>query len=207
MPRRFGHRGAMGYAPENTIASFERAIALGCDGVETDVWVTPRGLLITHEPPGEGGRYPALDEVLDLCRGRCEVNVELKSPPDARAAREAGARLATSLAARGHDGVFLSCFRADALVAARANAPGLRLALLFVGQPLPGALVAQARELGLWALHPQKDYVDAELVRAAHLAGLQVNTWTVNEPADIARLVALEVDAIMSDYPDRVPKG
>jgi len=197
----------MGYAPENTIASFERAIALDCDGIETDVWVTNRGFLITHEPPREGDVYPTLDEVLDLCRGRVEVNVELKCPPDATSARAAGARLGTHLAASGHDGVFVSSFRADALLAVGEAAPALRRGLLFVGQPLPRLLVTHARELGLWALHPQKDYVDRELVSAAHAAGLQLNTWTANDPEEIARLVALGVDAIMSDFPDRVPKG
>src|SRR5437867_10512358 len=36
--RRIGHRGAMGHAPENTIASFQKALDLACDEVETDVW-------------------------------------------------------------------------------------------------------------------------------------------------------------------------
>ena len=42
--RRIGHRGAKGHAPENTIESFEKALALGCDEVETDVWLADMGL-------------------------------------------------------------------------------------------------------------------------------------------------------------------
>src|SRR5438552_16506620 len=80
--RRIGHRGAMGHAPENTIASFEKAIALGCDEVETDVWLASDGrLLISHDPPGDGTTL-TLDAVLDLCRGRVGVNVELKAESD-----------------------------------------------------------------------------------------------------------------------------
>jgi glycerophosphoryl diester phosphodiesterase len=43
-------------------------------------------------------------------------------------------------------------------------------------------------------------------VSAAHAAGLRINTWTANDPALIARLVALGVDGIASDFPERVPK-
>src|SRR5688572_24225222 len=50
--RRIGHRGAMGHAPENTIDSFKKALELGCDEVETDVWLTQDGrLLISHDRP------------------------------------------------------------------------------------------------------------------------------------------------------------
>ena len=46
-----------------------------------------------------------------------------------------------------------------------------------------------------------------ELVRDAHAGGLQVNVWTANEPDDIARIAALGVDGIISNWPERVPKG
>ena len=87
--RRIGHRGAMGHAPENTLASFQRAIELECDEVETDVWVSPDGrLLVSHDRPGRH-TVLTLDEVLDFCRGRVAVNVELKceaAGPGARGA-------------------------------------------------------------------------------------------------------------------------
>jgi glycerophosphoryl diester phosphodiesterase len=40
------HRGASGYAPENTRAAFERAIAMGADAIETDVQLTADGVLV-----------------------------------------------------------------------------------------------------------------------------------------------------------------
>ncbi|MDQ2951421.1 MAG: hypothetical protein M3R54_04085, partial [Chloroflexota bacterium] len=50
--RRIGHRGAKGYAPENTIASFDKAIALGCDEIETDVWLIDGAkMIISHDRP------------------------------------------------------------------------------------------------------------------------------------------------------------
>src|SRR5215213_901611 len=45
-----GHRGAMGYAPENTLASFERAVALGVDAVECDVHLSADGVpVVIHD--------------------------------------------------------------------------------------------------------------------------------------------------------------
>ena len=82
----------MGHAPENTIASFKKALELGCDEVETDVWLTQDGrLLITHDRPTAKTTL-SLDEVLDFCRGRMAVNVEIKCEKDEARARETGAR-------------------------------------------------------------------------------------------------------------------
>ena len=58
--RRIGHRGAKGHVAENTIASFQKAFELGCDEVETDVWLTPEGRLVISQDPGgfrRGGPY------------------------------------------------------------------------------------------------------------------------------------------------------
>jgi glycerophosphoryl diester phosphodiesterase len=42
----YAHRGASGYYPENTMLAFEKAVELGCDGVETDVQMTNDGVLV-----------------------------------------------------------------------------------------------------------------------------------------------------------------
>ena len=71
------HRGASAELPENTLPAFERAIEIGADYVEFDVW---NGLEVTHAPPERGGSYPTLAEVIELCRGRIGLMVELKRP-------------------------------------------------------------------------------------------------------------------------------
>jgi len=197
----------MGHAPENTIESFEKAIALGCDEVETDVWLAGDGrLVISHDPPPSAVTLLSLDEVLDLCRGRIGVNVELKCEQDEGRARRTGALAAARIAARGEHDAYVSSFWWSALAGAREAAPGVHRAFVFADSPDPDALVASATALGLWALHPNRAYVTPELVAAAHGASLQVNAWTVNEPSEIAAFAALGVDGIMSNWPERVPK-
>ena len=198
----------MGHAPENTIASFEKAIALGCDELETDVWlVHAGGLLISHDRPPTGATLPSLTDILDLCRGRIAVNVELKSDRDDDLARRTGMAAASLIAEHAGSDAYVSSFWWSALEGAREAAPAVRRAFVFADSPDPVALVASARQLGLWALHPNRAYVTAELVAAAHDAGLRVNAWTVNEPAEIAAFAALGVDGIMSNWPERVPKS
>jgi len=205
--RRIGHRGAMGHAPENTIASFEKAIELGCDEVETDVWIATDGrLVISHDPP-VGGAHLLLDEVLDRCRGRVGVNVELKCEGDEARAAETGRRAARRIAERADPEVYVSSFWWSALEGARATAPAIRRAFVFSDSPDPVALIASATSLGLWALHPNRAYVTRALVDAAHASGLRVNAWTVNDAAEITRFAVLGVDGIISNWPELVPKG
>lgn len=206
--RRIGHRGAMGHAPENTVESFEKAIALGCDEIETDVWLLTDGrLVISHDSPAAGDAHLSLDDALDRCRGRVAVNVELKCEQDEIRARRTGAAVAARIAARGQSDAYVSSFWWSALAGAREAAPGIRRAFVFSDSPDQAALLASARALELWALHPNRAYVTPELIAAAHGASLRVNVWTVNDPGEIALFARLGVDGIMSNWPERVPKA
>ncbi len=52
------------------------------------------------------------------------------------------------------------------------------------------------------ALHPYHEQVTAKLMQQTHGRGQQVNTWTVNEPDEMRRLVGLGVDSLITDRPD-----
>ena len=126
---------------------------------------------------------------------------------DESRAAETGRRVAHRLAERGEPDAYVSSFWWPALAAAREAAPHVRRAFVFSDSPDRAALIASAVAAGLWALHPNRAYVTRELVDAAHASGLRVNVWTVDERAEIAAFVALGVDGIMSNWPERVPKG
>lgn len=90
-PLLLGHRGARRYAPENTFAAFELALAHGCDGFEFDVRLTAdRRCVICHDPRLAGldletSRYhqlapgtPCLPDVLEKFSARAFLDIELK---------------------------------------------------------------------------------------------------------------------------------
>jgi len=62
---------------------------------------------------------------------------------------------------------------------------------------------ALAAEVEAELLIPGRRWVDARIVEEAHVRGLDVWVWTVNEPGEMRRLIALGVDALFSDYPER----
>jgi glycerophosphoryl diester phosphodiesterase len=217
------HRGANREAPENTLAAFRRAMELGAHGVELDVHRTADDrLVVRHDADGAFGvlaeltlaevaralpEVPTLEAVLDVCRGRL-VNVEIKNSPHQpafdRADRAAGL-LAELLAARSTDRVLVSSFNLVTVDRLRALVPSLPTGWLVVGVDVADAL-AVAHDHGHSALHPHVGSVpeghDAELVADAHARGLAVNVWTVNDPADVRRLAAAGVDAVITDVPD-----
>jgi glycerophosphoryl diester phosphodiesterase len=97
LPLVIAHRGASRDAPENTVAAFEAAIALGADAVELDVRRTADGVLVVHHNASRRGvplsmltysrlvrlsrhEPPRFDTVLDLCAGRIGVDIEVKEP-------------------------------------------------------------------------------------------------------------------------------
>lgn len=67
-------------------------------------------------------------------------------------------------------------------------------------------VLEEALRVGVRQILPRADLVTRELVRAAHDVGLQVATWTVNEPDQMIQLMNMGVNGIMSDYPDRLRK-
>ena len=138
----------MGHAPENTIASFEKALALGCDEVETDVWLGDDGRLqISHDPPKPGANL-TLEEVLEFCRGRMGVNVELKSVQSEKRAHDTGASVGRVLVARRDPDVYVSSFWWAALEGTRNAAPSVRRAFLLSDSPDRGPLMESARGIG-----------------------------------------------------------
>jgi glycerophosphoryl diester phosphodiesterase len=187
------HRGASWERPENTLPAFERAIELGADFVELDVHASAAGeLVVCHDPPGAKTGLPALGEVLDLCRGRIGVMVELKSPYRYRRHDVVPRTLALL-----DDEAVVVCFEPGALKAVRALRPRLRTIQHVAFVPMR---LAAAR--GCWGAGLEDRRVrQRTLARAARL-GLGTFVYTVNEPARILELAALGVTGLFTDRPE-----
>ncbi len=221
-----GHRGAMGYEPENTLRSIRRALALGARCVEIDVYRVDDQLVVIHDDhlkrttdgtglvteqtfqylrsldAGAGERIPTLDEILDLIEGKAGINIELKGP-------ETAAPVATSISARVKAGwnrdVFLvSSFDHRKLIHMHELDGDIRLGVICTAAQASHLEFAQ--EIGAFSIHPARLSVNAQYVRDAHRIGLAVYPFTVNEPDDIIRMVELGVDGVFTNYPDRVVK-
>jgi glycerophosphoryl diester phosphodiesterase len=214
----FGHRGAPGYPRmgENTIASFKKALKCGAHGIEFDVRQCRDGqIVVIHDETvdrttngrgrvsdlsydelrqfdaGFGEPIPLLSDVLDQFGTCCMLNIELKDPGIAKEVK----RLILERRLEHH--VIVSCFDWQELAAA---VPEIPVALLT--SKLEN-LIVTAKNLNAAAIHPRKDCVTASLIETAREAKLQVNVWTVNDPAEISRFRDLGADGIFTDFPER----
>ena len=191
------HRGASWDLPENTLPAFERAIELGADYVEFDVHATELGdLVVTHDRlrnrPLEARTVPRLDEVLDLCRGRIGVMVELKTPYRYR--RHDVVR--RTLALLDDDAVIVS-FEAGAIALVRELRPRLRTVQHVAFVPMR---VAAAR--GCWAVGIENSRATPRSFARAQRLGLATTVYTVNDRERMRELARLGVTGIFSDRPD-----
>jgi glycerophosphoryl diester phosphodiesterase len=196
------HRGASGYAPENTLAAFKRALALGATFIETDLQLSRDARFVGSWFGSEftGERIPTLDEILEFSKKHDVVfYLELK-PGGSWGGEHAliGALRESQEAAR----MVVISFDAGILEGLRKIEPTLMTGLLFDGQndrPLERAVEVGARQLAI-----RGDLVTPALLTEARKKDLQVVCWTVNQAAHMRLLIDAGVDGIMSDYPDRI---
>lgn len=199
-----GHRGSPRDAPENSLASFAAAVSAGADGVELDVrWGPARTLLIHHDPlpdpvPGE---TPTLSEVLTAVSGRLNVEIKnLPTEPGWDVAEEIAVAVAEAVRSQ-RDRIIVSAFTLATIDRMREVAPEVPTGWLTPGGFDQLAAVETAAARGHTALHPHHSAVTPELVDAAHAAGLQLNTWTVDDPDRMRQLAAMGVDCIITNVP------
>ncbi len=219
-----GHRGAMGYAPENTLLSFRKALELGASCVEADVYYVDRHLMVFHDDrlerttngagylmdhdfdtlrsldAGNGERIPTLAEVFETIDRRAGVNIELKGPGTARPVAD----LIAALRKRGWPDrlILVSSFNHRELETVCGIDPCIRIGVLIAGSPVNAA--AFAASFGAWSIHISLAFIDRGFVEDAHGRGLKVFVFTVNNPEDIGKMAALGVDGVFTNYPDRV---
>lgn len=207
---KIGHRGARGYAPENTLKSFQKAIELGVDAIELDVQLCKSGeMIVMHDDTvdrttdgsglvkkmklkelkeldaGTGERIPTLEEVLNLVNRRVRVNIELKGPktvkPVMKLIDEYVKNIGWNL-----DDFIISSFKRNELREARALNPMIQI----------GVLISKPRLIDRWSFRfaqkirasfigPGKKLVTKRFVRKAHKHGLKVFVWTGNKLIDV----------------------
>lgn len=213
---KIGHRGAKGHSPENTLASFEKAIALGVDMIELDVWLssdkipmvihdetidrtTSKTGLVTDYSAKElqALGIPALIDVFELVDNRCEINVEIKTFSATQA-------VLNLIAENTFDQskILISSFDWNALQEVRFHDEDIRIGVL-TETDLDLAM-AFAKFIKAEAIHPYYHLLTAENVEKIKVKGFKVFPWTINEPEDITFVKSLEVDGMITDFPERL---
>ena len=228
-PLVIAHRGASAEAPENTIAAFELALVHRADGIELDVHLSRDNQpVVIHDftlerttdgsgPVSEhtvrelkrldaggwhggqfrGQRIQTLQEVLERFRDRTRFWIELKGGSDLYQGIEE--RVVSMIEVyEVLERALVQSFDHKALSHIRTLNPDVQLGALIAQQPLgpfirsPGAA---------HALCPGAHLVTEEAVAQIRAAGLGCYVWTVNEPAQMDRLVEWGVSGIITDRP------
>lgn len=230
------HRGASGHYPENSRLAFVKAIEAGVDMIEFDCQLTRDGhVVVFHDESlrrtaGARGRVKAktleqlktldigrwrgrsfrgermltLEEALQVFAGQVDLCLEIKTLPDPLPGIEL--KILFILSHYDYlDRTILSSFDYRCLARIRELAPEANLGLIFGSRGNGDPLVA-ARELEVKSLHLQKARATRDFLHRAWEDGLDVYVWTVNELREMEALIALGVQGLISDFPERFSK-
>ncbi len=221
-PLRIGHRGAKALAPENTLESFRAAVEAGVDLVEFDVIAGPGGeLVVAHGVEDVGPRTPTLEEALrffvdeapttgahlDLKFTRREADVVSAVRRLGLAGRSfvSSYYFGTARAIAAEDGDLRTGFtvprRIFRLSDEGRSAPVARVGLRVLRRVTPLAVRPLLSVTRTSALVLHHSLVTERSVRAAHARSAAVVTWTVDDPAVLARVEKAGVDAVVTNDP------
>jgi glycerophosphoryl diester phosphodiesterase len=221
-----GHRGAMGHATENTLASIEKGIELKADMIEIDVYKIKTGeLVVFHDDDLDritnakgkiedytfddlrkvlvSGKHqiPTLQEVIEIIDKRVVLNIELKGTNTATDTY----RIIEEYKKKGwrNKDFFISSFRIGELQKMRSLSTKIAIGLLTYKEPIE-SIIKTGKNLEAQAINPYYKTLTAENVAVMKANNFKIYPWTVNEPVDIKNLQELKVSGIITDYPERI---
>ncbi len=222
----FGHRGAKGHEPENTLLSVETGLKLGADWIEVDVYAVEGRLPVIHDDrlerttngegfvmeqslsylrsldAGKGQRIPFLEEVMDLIGDRAGLNIELKGPATAGPV-VAAAEEYIRHHGWNYDRLLISSFDHTQLKDVKKLNPRFKTGALL--SRIPWRYARCAEKLSAYSVNTSRRAVNRKFVEDAHQRGLKMFVYTVNSREEIDRLRQLGADGIFTDYPELMP--
>jgi glycerophosphoryl diester phosphodiesterase len=220
LPKVIGHRGAMAYAPENTLASFREARRRGASWVETDIKLTADGVpivmhdaslkrttgidrLVAETPAAELPKDVPTFEQAIACFEELGLGCNVEIKPDEGREAETARVVVTTLRRRWPASLpppLLSSFKEASLGAAREAAPEFTRALL-LGE-LKDDWRARAEAVGAVGVNTNGEKLAALRAHEVKRAGFALSVYTINDPALALALVAMGVDCVITDKPD-----
>lgn len=202
-PLLLGHRGARALKsiPENTLASFDHALADGCDGFEFDVRLTADGKVVVCHEPEVGGieiaqasaeqlaALPQLQQVLARYQERAFLDIELKV---------SGLEKITPALLQKYPprrGFVVSSFLPEVLQSIHSENSGIPLGLICETK----AQLRAWNRLPVEYVIPHYKLLNQAQIRQFRDAGKKILVWTVNSSTQMQRLAKYGVDGIISD--------
>jgi glycerophosphoryl diester phosphodiesterase len=215
---RVGHRGARAYAPENTLASFKKALEIGVDAIELDVRKTKDNqIVVIHDADvkrttdgegivseltigqikgfsAEGGeKIPTLQEALDFLDKKVKILIELKET-------DIEEQVLSILCERKLEkNVVIISFLEEALKKIREANKDIETGLIYAKHSNPVKAALDLKANYLVALYR---FTHTATVQKAHENGLKIIVWTINTPEEVQEYAKKGVDGIASDKPD-----
>ena len=225
-----GHRGAMGHALENTIESVKKAIQLNVDGIEIDVFKSKTGELVVYHDPFlsrlsnsnafieqisldsikkvelKGGlSIPTLKEVIDIIPEKIFLNIELKGSNTAFKTNKVIIEYLKDFNLPPSKFI-ISSFRWDELKKFRDLNKDIPIAILVDSLYKIDNAIKLAKEINAVALNPNKEFITKEIVNKIQSKNIKVYPYTINTPRNIRKMRSMGVDAIITDYPERIKR-
>ncbi len=217
---KIGHRGAKGYVAENTLVSFAKAIELNVDAIELDVHLSSDGeVMVIHdktinrttEASGFVKDYsaselkkigiPTLNDVLLDVNRRCTINIEIK---EATAAQKVIQIVEKQVNEQNwnYNQFEVSSFIWESLeIISKLNS---NIALGVLTEDSIEKALAFAIQIKAKSINPYFKLLNTKNVNLLHSNGFKIYAWTVNTPEDLIFVKSLNVDGIISDFPDRI---
>ena len=214
------HRGASADKPENTLASFQKAIDLNADMIEFDLRCSKDGkLVVIHDGTvnrttngrgkvcnkdleqlkllnaGDGELIPTLEEALTLIGGRCLINIEI-------AERGIAKRLVEALQPFYYmwDSIVISSFSFKELKIFYYYMPTMKVS--YLSGDLTVRSMKEISQLPIYSLNLNKEIVDEDLVKWLRSMFFKVFAFTVNRPQELQEMRNLNIDGVFTDRPD-----
>ncbi|WP_298393872.1 glycerophosphodiester phosphodiesterase family protein [Flavobacterium sp.] len=217
---KIGHRGAKGYAAENTLTSFKKALALGVDGIELDIHLCKDNIpVVIHDEKvdrttTEKGfikdyssfdlkklEVPTLADVLDLINEKCFLNIEIK---DKNATQYVLELLQIYTVDKHWNPNLFQISSFDWTVLEFCSSSNYAMQLGVLCEDNLDNAICFAKKINAYSINPYFKLLDSENVKEMHCNGFKIFPWTVNSEEDLTFVKSLQVDGIISDFPDKI---
>jgi len=219
----WGHRGASGHTPENTLLAFQTAMAMGADGIECDIRESRDGkMVIFHDTnlmriagkstpirqlafseiqkmnAGDGESIPELKELIKNTPNNFLLNLEIKEVRPEKL-------LAEVYRHHAQHRVLISSFHAEILIRIRSLDSAIAIGYL-VNKNGESAIYKKANAMKAEALHFSRRLITEEKIARVHNEGFFVYAYTVDSPNQMTRFMNMGIDGLFTNYPDRLSR-